>query len=325
MNRGATSCLLLIVLALIESQLAVAQTSDPGDWPQWRGPNRDGISHEIGLLKEWPEDEARGVVAGRFRGESAIHRSRLWAVASSRRAISMASNIICLDAKDGSMLWAVQPQPVISLLEERVAQEFKNADRDGNGTIDETEAWRRFGSQFNSYDRAVEGDAGQLAAQRAKSLFEALDENSDGKLSFAEAGEVLRDDFERFDAANRDADAAELAASRATALFAAIDKDQDGKIGRSARRTEVDRPFGRMDQRDPATNRGDDLLTKEEVESYLTTRQPGRDGLLTVTELETIAREFAGKDGILTREELRSFYGGYRNGMGDEAARHANG
>src|SRR6185436_4178698 len=26
------------------------------DWPQWRGPNRDGISKETGLLKEWPKD-----------------------------------------------------------------------------------------------------------------------------------------------------------------------------------------------------------------------------------------------------------------------------
>ncbi len=27
-----------------------------GDWPQWRGPRRDGISQESGLLKEWPKD-----------------------------------------------------------------------------------------------------------------------------------------------------------------------------------------------------------------------------------------------------------------------------
>src|SRR5262245_38779259 len=26
------------------------------DWPQWRGPNRDGHSRETGLLKEWPKD-----------------------------------------------------------------------------------------------------------------------------------------------------------------------------------------------------------------------------------------------------------------------------
>ena len=29
------------------------------DWPQWRGPQRDGISKEIGLLKEWPKDGPR--------------------------------------------------------------------------------------------------------------------------------------------------------------------------------------------------------------------------------------------------------------------------
>jgi outer membrane protein assembly factor BamB len=26
------------------------------NWPQWRGPNRDGISNETGLLKQWPAD-----------------------------------------------------------------------------------------------------------------------------------------------------------------------------------------------------------------------------------------------------------------------------
>lgn len=26
------------------------------DWPQWRGPHRDGISKETGLLKVWPAE-----------------------------------------------------------------------------------------------------------------------------------------------------------------------------------------------------------------------------------------------------------------------------
>src|SRR5260370_10378009 len=26
------------------------------DWPQWRGPNRDGVSKETGLLKMWPKE-----------------------------------------------------------------------------------------------------------------------------------------------------------------------------------------------------------------------------------------------------------------------------
>ena len=28
----------------------------PGEWPQWRGPNRDNVSAETGLLKRWPDD-----------------------------------------------------------------------------------------------------------------------------------------------------------------------------------------------------------------------------------------------------------------------------
>src|SRR5687767_7945819 len=34
----------------------VAAPLHAGDWPQWRGPNRDGISQETGLLKEWPKE-----------------------------------------------------------------------------------------------------------------------------------------------------------------------------------------------------------------------------------------------------------------------------
>src|SRR3954470_1157839 len=33
-----------------------ASLATAADWPQWRGPNRDGISKETGLLQEWPAD-----------------------------------------------------------------------------------------------------------------------------------------------------------------------------------------------------------------------------------------------------------------------------
>lgn len=42
-----------IALLGLASQ-AVAQTA--AIWPQWRGPNRDGISKETGLLKQWPAE-----------------------------------------------------------------------------------------------------------------------------------------------------------------------------------------------------------------------------------------------------------------------------
>lgn len=34
----------------------LAHTVRADDWPQWRGPQRDGISKETGLLKEWPAE-----------------------------------------------------------------------------------------------------------------------------------------------------------------------------------------------------------------------------------------------------------------------------
>ncbi|HZI48765.1 MAG TPA: PQQ-binding-like beta-propeller repeat protein [Pyrinomonadaceae bacterium] len=49
------SFLLLATVALLSlASQAVAQTA--ALWPQWRGPNRDGISKETGLLKQWPAD-----------------------------------------------------------------------------------------------------------------------------------------------------------------------------------------------------------------------------------------------------------------------------
>jgi hypothetical protein len=35
---------------------ALTVTASAADWPQWRGPNRDGISKDTGLLQEWPTD-----------------------------------------------------------------------------------------------------------------------------------------------------------------------------------------------------------------------------------------------------------------------------
>jgi len=40
-----------LAFLLLLSPIALA-----ADWPQWRGPNRDGISKDTGLLKEWPKD-----------------------------------------------------------------------------------------------------------------------------------------------------------------------------------------------------------------------------------------------------------------------------
>ena len=46
--------LLPAILLLALAHQALAQSA--ANWPQWRGPNRDGISKETGLLKQWPAE-----------------------------------------------------------------------------------------------------------------------------------------------------------------------------------------------------------------------------------------------------------------------------
>ena len=88
--------------------LALAPVAAPAgeDWPQWRGPNRDGISRETGLLQSWPEGGPPLV----FRADGLGVGYSTVAVADGRiHTLGMLSGrewIITLDAKTGAKLWA---------------------------------------------------------------------------------------------------------------------------------------------------------------------------------------------------------------------------
>ena len=47
-------CLAVVMLAASVFS-SVAEISITNDWPQFQGPNRDGISLETGIAKTWPE------------------------------------------------------------------------------------------------------------------------------------------------------------------------------------------------------------------------------------------------------------------------------
>jgi outer membrane protein assembly factor BamB len=49
----AALCLCLPTVSVTRSAKLSISTSD---WPQWRGPERNGVSQERGLLKQWPKD-----------------------------------------------------------------------------------------------------------------------------------------------------------------------------------------------------------------------------------------------------------------------------
>ncbi len=74
------------------------------EWSQWRGPNRDGVSEETGILKSWPKGGPRVLwrVPGGV-GFSAIS-------VSGGRAYTMVAEgkdefVVCLNASDGKEAW----------------------------------------------------------------------------------------------------------------------------------------------------------------------------------------------------------------------------
>ena len=40
----------------LASQKGSLSAPQPFDWPQWRGPERNGKSRETGFLRSWPKD-----------------------------------------------------------------------------------------------------------------------------------------------------------------------------------------------------------------------------------------------------------------------------
>ena len=302
-------------LLLPWSTAAAELPSGPDDFPQWRGPNRDGISADKGLLKEWPEngpavawqvdDVGVGYSSVAIKDDLIVTMGDLFGV----------EHIIALRVADGSRVWAVQPAPVAAALDAKVDQEFANLDQNQDGIVDEVEALSRIGWDFHKYDR---DDSPGNFAVRAQAVVAGLDANGDGQLDYSEAGNQFGDQFMRIDSADQ-SKTAELAAARASELIQAADADKDGQVSRQESRANyLGRIFSKADEQLPGAKEGDQLLTRGEIIAYLSKREAGQDGFLTTDELTSFyERNINSGDGKLNREELKSLYGGYRNGQGD--------
>jgi outer membrane protein assembly factor BamB len=79
------------------------------DWPQWRGPNRDGVSQEKGLRKEWPKEgppllwTATGI--GRGYSTPAVLGDRLYLDGSEGVENEF---VEALAVKDGKKIWSTR-------------------------------------------------------------------------------------------------------------------------------------------------------------------------------------------------------------------------
>lgn len=107
----ATISVFLFAFGLKDGPPSTMSENAGGDWPQWRGPNRDGISTETGLLKTWPASGPK-VLWRAASGEGYAGIS-----VSNGRAFTMYSDgshevVVCLDAGAGKELWRYKASPV---------------------------------------------------------------------------------------------------------------------------------------------------------------------------------------------------------------------
>jgi outer membrane protein assembly factor BamB len=97
----------LMSLAFIALFLSTEIGAQVGaDWPQWRGPNRDGISKETGLLKQWPEQGPplvwKATGAGGGYSSLAISNGHLFTMGLRGDR----EYVIAFDIKTGKEAWA---------------------------------------------------------------------------------------------------------------------------------------------------------------------------------------------------------------------------
>src|SRR5688572_21500114 len=89
-------------------QLAFTKFADAassgGDWPQWRGPNRDGVSGETGLLTDWPAEGPRKLweaPVGQGFSAPVIAQGRVYALFLDKGE----EQVVCWKEENGEEQW----------------------------------------------------------------------------------------------------------------------------------------------------------------------------------------------------------------------------
>src|SRR5438874_4891672 len=97
------ACLLGLFLF---SSYAFADAPGTFDWPQWQGPDRNAVSKETGLLKEWPKDgppqvwKINGIGTG--MGGISVSQGRIYTTGDDNDIVAW---LFALNESDGKLVW----------------------------------------------------------------------------------------------------------------------------------------------------------------------------------------------------------------------------
>ncbi len=110
-----------LLLLQLPFALATATPAAAADWPQWQGPDRDGVWRETGILEKFPAGGPprrwRTPIAAGY-SSPAVAAGRIYLLdrptsqvrgnpgnALSRTAEAGRERVLCLDEADGRVLW----------------------------------------------------------------------------------------------------------------------------------------------------------------------------------------------------------------------------
>ena len=99
------------LVALGATTALLGQAAPAGDWPQWRGPTRSGVSPETGLLSQWPESGppvawTASNVGGGY-GSVSVSGERVFVQGMRNRE----SRVSVLNRADGRQIWSTTLGP----------------------------------------------------------------------------------------------------------------------------------------------------------------------------------------------------------------------
>src|SRR5215475_931247 len=95
--------LIIVVIAFAQGPRRIAL----GDWPEQRGPNRDGISKETGLIDRWALNGQNFLWRVPYGGRSApiVVGNRVYVQNPAGRGVDLQERVMALDVDTGKVIW----------------------------------------------------------------------------------------------------------------------------------------------------------------------------------------------------------------------------
>jgi len=113
-----------LIAAVLAAWLPMSSVSSAADWPQWRGPSRDGSSPERGCFVTWPPEKLWSASVGLGYSSVVVAAGRAYVMGHvSGEGGRGTDTVWCLDAQTGKELWK-HSYDCLSSMKDKTAEYF---------------------------------------------------------------------------------------------------------------------------------------------------------------------------------------------------------